>query len=140
MDTKTDLFKVISKHGYRKGGDIFGKQIAQSSIITRETLAESLVGVKRRLGGHFTLIGEEAGGMVLYGYICPFGKGVRAGCCQVTERVFRRMCLEVDSEATVTVERSIARGGSFCQVLVMLPNHQAACPESLDVQLLQRGS
>ena len=92
------------------------------------TVALALVEFKRRIGGEFRIEDVTDSRIVLIGKACPFGARVvgRPTLCSMTENVFARIAEDQTGYGRAEVTESLARGDSFCRVVVHLAAPGAA--------------
>ncbi|SRR5690606_20027613 len=99
--------------------------------LNREQVAQTLVDLKRRIGGDFHIIEQSDEKIVLGNRACPFGDKVldRPSLCMMTSNVFGSIAAENLDYAKVELQQTIARGDAGCRVAVYLkasPESQAA--------------
>ncbi len=87
-----------------------------------EQIAETLVHLKKRIGGDFYVISADKDKIVLGNNRCPFGDKVknRNSLCMMTSNVFGSIAAENNGYACVELKETIARGYSGCHVVVHL--------------------
>lgn len=108
---------------YKKGLEV--------SKLTREQVVDVLVDLKRRIKGAFYIIEENEEKIVFGNKACPFAEKVegRTSMCMMTSNVFGTIASENLGYAKVSLEKTIARGDSGCQIVLYLkPTEEAqAC-------------
>lgn len=85
-------------------------------------VASTLVDLKARIDGNFTIESIDSDRIVLVNTTCPFGDKVigRPSLCRMTNNVFGVVTAENLGYARVEVSESIARGDQGCRVVVNL--------------------
>lgn len=95
-------------------------------------VAATLVDLKARIDGKFTIESMGAESIVLVNAACPFGDKVigRPSLCRMTANVFGFVAAENLGYARVEIPEAIARGDSRCRVIVSLTKSNAPAKES----------
>jgi predicted ArsR family transcriptional regulator len=90
--------------------------------LDRTAVTAALIDLKRRIGGDFYLIEETEDRTVLGNRRCPFGDWVigRPSLCMMTSNVFGRMVAESQGYGRVTLDDTIASGGTGCRIAIDL--------------------
>lgn len=85
-------------------------------------VASTLVDLKARIDGQFTIESMDAERIVLVNAHCPFGDKVigRPSLCRMTANVFGFVAAENLGYARVEIPESIARGDDGCRVVINL--------------------
>lgn len=85
-------------------------------------VASTLVDLKARIDGKFTIESMDAERIVLVNESCPFGDKVvgRPSLCRMTANVFGFVAAENLGYARVDIPQSIARGDGGCRVVINL--------------------
>lgn len=85
-------------------------------------VAATLVDLKARIDGKFTIESMDAERIVLVNAACPFGDKVigRPSLCRMTANVFGFVAAENLGYARIDIPESIARGDKGCRVVVSL--------------------
>ncbi|MEM9560968.1 MAG: methanogen output domain 1-containing protein [Actinomycetota bacterium] len=88
----------------------------------REQVAATLVDLKRRIDGDFSVTHIDDERIVLTNTRCPFGHFVegREPLCMMTSNVFGRIAADNLGYARVDLDQTIARGADRCRVVVHL--------------------
>jgi MetOD domain-containing protein len=96
--------------------------------LTREQVAETLVDLKTRINGDFSIIEQDDDRIVLGNRVCPFGDKVegRPALCMMTSNVFGSIAAENLGYAKVELQETIAMGDAGCRVVVHLRPTEAA--------------
>jgi len=123
----------VSVVGQRMGEELntsYRRALALPSL-SREQVAEVLVDLKRRIQGDFFVLEQDDEKIVFGNRACPFAEKVvgRPAMCMMTSNVFGFIASENLGYAKVSLEETIAQGGSGCRVVVYLkptPEAQAA--------------
>ena len=87
-----------------------------------EQLARTLVDLKKRIQGGFSIECLDRNRIVLVNTHCPFGHHVlgRSSLCMMTSNVFGRMAADNLGYARVTLDETLARGDGGCRVTLHL--------------------
>lgn len=85
-------------------------------------VAATLVDLKARIDGKFTIESMDSERIVLRNAACPFGDKVvgRPSLCRMTANVFGFVAAENLGYARVDIPQSIARGNPACRVVISL--------------------
>lgn len=85
-------------------------------------VAATLVDLKARIDGKFTIEHMDSERIVLVNQACPFGEKVigRPSLCRMTANVFGYVTAENLGYARVEIPGSIARGNAGCRVVINL--------------------
>jgi predicted ArsR family transcriptional regulator len=92
------------------------------SALDAEQLAATLVDLKRRIGGDFSIEECRPDRIVLVNRACPFGDMVRGrmSLCRMTVSVFGTLAAENQGYSRITIDKAIARGDGGCRVIIDL--------------------
>jgi len=110
-------------------GQELGRRIEmeyEKSLNTRkfnkETIADILVDLKRRIGGDFSIESINARQIVLTNNRCPFGDEVlrRDSLCMMTSNVFGFIVSNHNGYAAIKLPETIAQGHGGCRVVIEL--------------------
>ncbi len=95
-------------------------------------VAATLVDLKARIDGEFTIESMDAERIVLVNAACPFGDKVigRPSLCRMTANVFGFVAAENLGYARVEIAEAIARGDGRCRVVVGLARGEAPSGDS----------
>ncbi|QFT57238.1 hypothetical protein FIU94_00255 [Sulfitobacter sp. THAF37] len=97
-------------------------------------VAATLVDLKARIDGGFSIESLDPEKIVLVNTACPFGELVlgRPSLCRMTATIFGHITAENLGYARVRIDKAIARGDPGCRVIVHLipPERGAAIGES----------
>jgi predicted ArsR family transcriptional regulator len=109
----------------RRVGEAIDQQYKQAlslERLNREQVAQVLVDLKRRIQGKFYIVEESDEKIVLGNAACPFAEKVigRPAMCMMTSNVFGTIAATNLGYAKVSLEKTIAEGGSECRVVVYL--------------------
>lgn len=90
-------------------------------------VASTLVDLKSKIDGGFTIESVEDDRIVLVNTRCPFGEKVvgRPSLCRMTANVFGSVAAENLGYARVKIDESIARGDKRCRVEINLVKCQS---------------
>jgi predicted ArsR family transcriptional regulator len=99
----------------------FRKEMGVSSL-SREQVANTLVDLKARIQGDFSITYQDDTRIVLENRTCPFEDKVidRPSMCMMTSNVFGCIAAENLGYAKVVIEQAIARRDDRCKVIVYL--------------------
>jgi predicted ArsR family transcriptional regulator len=88
----------------------------------RETLADLLVDLKRRIGGDFHVVSVDDDRIVLGNNRCPFGELAigRPSLCRMTSNVFGRITANQLGYARIELDETIAKGDPGCHIVIEL--------------------
>lgn len=100
--------------------------------LDRETVAEVLVDLKRRIQGDFYIVDATQQRIILGNRACPFGEQVRgrSSLCMMTSNVFGTVTAENLGYARVELQKTIARGDPECLIVVSLASARPGEPSS----------
>lgn len=95
-------------------------------------VAATLVDLKARIDGQFTIESMDAERIILVNARCPFGDKVigRPSLCRMTANVFGFVAAENLGYARVEIPESIARGDGACRVVINLTKSGAPAATS----------
>ncbi|ODS97571.1 MAG: hypothetical protein ABS49_09725 [Erythrobacter sp. SCN 62-14] len=90
-------------------------------------IASTLVDLKTRIDGDFTIESMDAESIILVNSACPFGEHVigRPSLCRMTANVFGFITAENLGYSRVVITEAIARGDSGCRVVINLTKSEA---------------
>lgn len=119
-----DAAGFVSVVGQRVGDWINGmyKDALGVERLDRETVAEVLVDLKRRIRGDFYMVDATQNRLILGNRACPFGEHVRDrnSLCMMTSNVFGTITADNLGYARVELKKTIARGDPECLIVVNL--------------------
>ena len=92
----------------------------QTEQLDVQHVAATLVDLKARIDGGFSIDSMDDEKIVLVNTACPFGEMVigRPSLCRMTANVFGHIAAENLGYARVRIDEAIARGDSGCRVIV----------------------
>jgi len=98
------------------------REATQSERLDIEQIAATLVDLKRRIKGGFSIEAISEKEIVLVNTRCPFGDRVIGlkSLCMMTSNVFGRITADNYGYAKVNIEKSIASGDKSCRVIISL--------------------
>ncbi|MFX3653905.1 MAG: methanogen output domain 1-containing protein [Paracoccaceae bacterium] len=106
----------------------------EKELLDAGRVAATLVDLKARIDGGFTVESIDAEKIVLVNTACPFGDKVigRPSLCRMTANVFGHIAAENLGYARVRIDEAIARGDAGCRVTVTIaePDEPPAARES----------
>jgi predicted ArsR family transcriptional regulator len=104
------------------------------AVLNRKEVSDTLIDLKKRIGGGFFIIEESEDTIVLGNDKCPFGKDVNGqpALCMMTSSVFGRIAAENTGYAKVAIEKAIAKGDGHCHVIVHLSRRDAENTEGIE--------
>lgn len=93
-------------------------------------VAATLVDLKNRIDGGFSIESMDDEKIVLVNTACPFGEKVlgRPSLCRMTANTFGHITAENLGYARVRIDKAIARGDPGCRVIVYIQNSGAPTP------------
>lgn len=119
-----DACAYISGIAARLGSDIEKQYKAALGVqnFNRDQLIETLVDLKNRAGGEFSLVEEDEDRVVFGNCACPLGDAAanHPSLCMLTSNIFGRLAANAVGYAAVDLERTIARGAPDCRVVLYL--------------------
>ncbi len=122
----------VSVVGQRVGDWINGMYRSALGVekLDRESVADVLVDLKRRIQGDFYLMDATESRIILGNRACPFGEHVRDrnSLCMMTSNVFGTITADNLGYARVELQNTIARGDPECVIVVNLANAQPGEP------------
>ena len=94
-------------------------------------VASTLVDLKARIDGQFSIESMDGERIVLRNSACPFGEKVigRPSMCRMTANVFGFVTAENLGYSRVEISEAIARGDSCCRVIINLTKSKLPPPE-----------
>lgn len=120
----------ISVVGQRIGEQLNGDYRAAlgTDTLSRPQVAATLVDLKRRIRGNFSIVEQNDERIVYANSACPFGDKVldRPSMCMMTSNVFGVIAADNLGQAKVVLEQTIARGDAGCRVVVYLRSSDRA--------------
>lgn len=124
----------VSIVGQRIGEVINGwyREAMATGQMDRSQVTDTLLDLKRRIGGDFYVIESNDERIVLGNRVCPFGEKVlgRPSMCMMTSNVFGSIAADNLGFAKVELRETIATGYPGCVVVV----HLKATPESREAE------
>jgi DNA-binding NtrC family response regulator len=125
------IIERIARSAGRFFEEAFRAEYGVDGDLGRERYADLIIGLKNRIGGHFSLVSSDAACIRVVSSRCPFGEGVRNSpeLCRMTSSVFGGIAARNFGYAKVVLDRRIALGHEGCAVNIYL-NREAA--EDLD--------
>jgi DNA-binding NtrC family response regulator len=108
--------------------EIFRAEYGLDQALDGELYADLIIGLKNKIGGHFSLVSSNAERIRVASSSCPFGEGVKNSpeLCRMTSGVFGAIAARNFGYAKVVLERRIALGHDGCEVGVYLNPEAAA--------------
>ncbi len=93
-----------------------------SEKLDARQVAATLVDLKTRIDGGFSIEKFDSDKIILVNTACPFGDKVvgRPSLCRMTANVFGHITAENLSYARVRIDKAIARGDPGCRVVIKL--------------------
>jgi predicted ArsR family transcriptional regulator len=119
LDEASGFISVVGQHigdelnaGYRTALGV--------ETLDHEQVANTLVDLKRRIQGDFTVVQQDESRIELTNTRCPFGDKVldRPALCMMTSNVFGSIAAENLGYARVELRETIAEGHGRCHVIV----------------------
>ena len=120
------LIERIAQSASRFFEEAFRAETGEDAL-DRDRYIDLIIGLKNRIGGHFSVLSADAGCVHVISSRCPFGEGVRHSpeLCRMTSSVFGGIAARNFGYAKVELKERIALGHAQCSVLVHL-NPEAA--------------
>ena len=96
------------------------QQLGLPEKISREQYGKLIIHIKNQIGGGFSQVPDEGGGMCVENCRCPFGNMVKEApeLCRMTSSVFGGIAARNFGYARVDLRKSIATGDGKCEVLI----------------------
>jgi predicted ArsR family transcriptional regulator len=109
--------------------DAYREAYDSQKLDVRQVVA-TLVDLKARIDGGFSVESMDERRIVLVNHTCPFGDKVigRPSLCRMTANVFGSITAENLGYARVRIEKAIARGDPGCRVVISLAQDEAKVP------------
>lgn len=125
------IIERIARSAGRFFEETFRAEFGLDQALDRERYADLIIGLKNKIGGHFSLVSSDADCIRVASSSCPFGEGVKNSpeLCRMTSGVFGAIAARNFGYAKVVLERRIALGHEGCEVAVHLnPGTAAGLP------------
>jgi hypothetical protein len=121
LDEASGFVSVVGQNIGRAIDDEY-RRAWDSERLAPDQVGHVLVDLKRRIGGDFYVIEQDAEKIVLGNRVCPFGDKVmdRPALCMMTSNVFGSITADNLGYAKVVIDEAIALGHSGCRVTVWL--------------------
>jgi predicted ArsR family transcriptional regulator len=121
LDEASGFVSVVGQNIGRAIDDEY-RRAWGSEQLAPDQVAQTLVDLKRRIGGDFFIIEQDDEKIVLGNRVCPFGDKVmdRPALCMMTSNVFGSITADNLGYAKVAIDEAIALGHSGCRVTVWL--------------------
>ena len=121
------LIERIARGAARFFEEAFRTEFGVHGNLDREGYADLIVGLKNRIGGHFSLVSSDSACLRVVTSRCPFGAGVRNApeLCRMTSSVFGGIAARNFGYARVVLEERIALGAAGCTVAIHLDGASA---------------
>jgi DNA-binding NtrC family response regulator len=128
------LIERIARSAGRFFEEAFRAEYGIDGALDREGYADLIVGLKNKIGGHFSLVSSDADCIRVVSSRCPFGEGVRNSpeLCRMTSSVFGGIAARNFGYARVVLEKRIALGHEGCAVAIYLNREAAGDREGID--------
>ena len=111
-----------------------------SEALDQDRYIDLIVGLKNRIGGHFSLASASSDCVHVVSSRCPFGEGVKHSpeLCRMTSSVFGGIAARNFGYAKVELKERIALGDSQCSVRIHLNPELAAHYEGIEYRKSDR--
>lgn len=128
------VIERIARSAGRFFEEAFREEYGIEGTLDLEGYADLIVGLKNKIGGHFSLLSSGPDCIRVVSSRCPFGEGVRNApeLCRMTSSVFGGIAARNFGFARVVLERRIALGHEGCAVAVYLNREAAGDHEGID--------
>lgn len=128
------LIERIARGAGRFFEEAFRTEYGIGDTLDREGYADLILGLKNKIGGHFSLVSSETDCIRVVSSRCPFGEGVRNSpeLCRMTSSVFGSIAARNFGYAKVVLEKRIALGHDGCAVAVYLNRAAAGNSEGIE--------
>jgi two-component system response regulator HydG len=116
--------------------EAFRAEYGINGELSLDGYAELIIGLKNKIGGHFSLVSSAPECIRVATSRCPFGEGVRHSpeLCRMTSSVFGGIAARNFGYARVVLEKRIALGDEGCAVAIYLNREAAGDREGIDYQ------
>ncbi|BDX04940.1 methanogen output domain 1-containing protein [Planctobacterium marinum] len=121
MDEASGFIAVLGQELGRRIELAYEKSLNRRHF-EKETVADILVDLKRRIGGEFSIESVNSNRMVLTNKRCPFGEEVlqRPSLCMMTSNVFGYIVSNSNGYAAIKLPETISQGHGRCRVVIEL--------------------
>lgn len=128
------VIERIARSAGRFFEEAFRAEHGLAEALDLEGYADLIVGLKNKIGGHFSLVSSGADCVRVVSSRCPFGEGVRNApeLCRMTSSVFGGIAARNFGYARVVLEKRIALGDEGCAVAVYLDRAAAGERQGID--------
>jgi two-component system response regulator HydG len=128
------LIERIARSASRFFEEAFRAEYGLDGALDRDSYADLILGLKNKIGGHFSLVSSDADCIRVVASRCPFGEGVRNSpeLCRMTSSVFGGIAARNFGYARVVLEKRIALGDEGCAVAVYLNRAAAGDRQGID--------
>jgi DNA-binding NtrC family response regulator len=128
------LIERIARSAGRFFEEAFRAEYGIDGDLDRERYADLIIGLKNKIGGHFSLVSSDADCIRVVSSRCPFGEGVRNSpeLCRMTSSVFGGIAARNFGYARVVLDKRIALGHEGCAVDIYLNREAAGDREGID--------
>jgi DNA-binding NtrC family response regulator len=128
------IIERIARSAGRFFEEAFRGEHGIDGLLDREGYADLIIGLKNRIGGHFSLVSSNAECIRVVSSRCPFGEGVRNSpeLCRMTSSVFGGIAARNFGYARVVLEKRIALGHEGCAVAIYLNRGVAGDKEGIE--------
>ncbi len=116
------IIERIARSASRFFEEAYREEYRLMGPLSRERYADLIIGLKNRIGGHFSLLSADENHVHVICSRCPFGDGVRHSpeLCRMTSSVFGGIAARNFGYARVELRERIALGHEQCSVVVHL--------------------
>lgn len=127
MAPAEQLIEQIARSASRFFEEAFRQEFGVDGILDVERYADLIVGLKNKIGGHFSLTSIDAECVRVVASRCPFGEGVKNSpdLCRMTSSVFGGIAARNFGYAKVVLNKRIALGDAGCDVHIHLDRETA---------------
>ncbi|MFO1419316.1 MAG: sigma 54-interacting transcriptional regulator [Methylotetracoccus sp.] len=128
------LIERIARSAGRFFEEAFRRECGLAGPLDRNDYADLILGLKNKIGGHFSLVSSDADCIRVVSCRCPFGEGVRNSpeLCRMTSSVFGGIAARNFGYARVVLDRRIALGHDGCAVSIYLNPAAAGARPGID--------
>jgi DNA-binding NtrC family response regulator len=121
------LIEKIARSASRFFEDAYREEFAVAGTLDLEGYTDLIIGLKNKIGGHFSPLSIDDNCIRVVSKSCPFGEGVKNApdLCRMTSSVFGGIAARNFGYAKVELNKRIALGDSGCDVYIHLNKEEA---------------
>jgi hypothetical protein len=134
MAPAEQLIEQIARSASRFFEEAFREEFGLEGALDAKRYADLIIGLKNKIGGHFSLASIDAKCIRVVNSRCPFGEGVKNSpdLCRMTSSVFGGIAARNFGYAKVVLDKRIALGDASCDVRIHLDREAARYLEGIE--------